>query len=51
MSSKLVSLKYKKYEKQYREFFNQPDNYNLYLKLCGSAPKSPVEIKKQLKTS
>lgn len=51
MSSKLVSLKYKKMEKQYREFYSNPVYFNYSLKLCGSAPKSPVEIKKQLKTS
>lgn len=51
MSSKLVSLKYKKYEKQYKSFYENPIYFNYSLNLVGSAPKSTVEIKKQLKTS
>lgn len=51
MSSKLVSLKYKKFEKQYKDFYSNISYHSMSLAMVGSKPMSPVEIKKQLKTS
>lgn len=51
MSSKLVSLKYKKMEKQYKDFYSNYTYRAMSLSMVGSPPQSPVEIKKQLKTS
>lgn len=49
MNQKIVSLKQIKYEKQYKLYYSDINNYNRSLAMVGTAPKSTYEIKRAAK--
>lgn len=50
MKSNVVSLKQIQYEKQYRAYYSNINNYNYALKLVGTAPMCIIDFTR-LKTS